>query len=174
MELRHLRTGVNVGGQRRERAVLPRVATVAEAQEVARLLDRFNREFDTPSPGPVVLTARLERLLCGPDVVALLAGEPAMAVALLTLRPNVWCDGSVALLDELYVVPTQRGRGIGAALLNAAEAVVRERGGERLEINVDGEDADARRFYERYGYTNHDPQQTQPELCYHRSLVPAD
>ncbi len=62
----------------------PRIATVAEAQEVAGLLDRFNREFDTPSPGPAVLTARLKRLLSGPDVVALLAGDPAVAVALLT------------------------------------------------------------------------------------------
>lgn len=149
-----------------------RVATVAEAQVVAELLDRFNREFDAPSPGPVVLTARLERLLSGPGVVALLAAEPAVAVALLTLRPNVWCDGSVALLDELYVVPEQRGRGIGTALLKAAEAVVLERGGELLEINVDGEDADARRFYERHGYTNHDPGQTQPQLYYHRELVP--
>jgi GNAT superfamily N-acetyltransferase len=149
----------------------PRIATVAEAQEVAGLLDRFNREFDTPSPGPAVLSARLERLLAGREVVALLAGDPAVGVALLTMRPNVWCEGSVALLDELYVVPAQRGRGIGTAVLQAAEAVVRERGGELLEVNVDGEDADARRFYERHGYTNHDPGQTQPQLYYHRELV---
>ncbi|MHB8660022.1 MAG: GNAT family N-acetyltransferase [Solirubrobacteraceae bacterium] len=152
----------------------PRIATVADAQEVAGLLDRFNREFDTPSPGPAVLTARLQRLLCGPDVVALVAGDPPVAVALLTLRPNVWCEGSVALLDELFVVPGQRRRGIGAALLKAGEAVVRERGGELLEINVDGEDTDARRFYERYGYTNRDPEHTQPQLCYHRNLVSPD
>jgi GNAT superfamily N-acetyltransferase len=152
----------------------PRIATVAGAQEIAGLLDRFNREFDTPSPGPAVLTARLQRLLSGPDVVALLAGDPAVGVALLTLRPNVWCQGPVALLDELYVAPAQRGRGIGAALLKAAEAVVRERGGELLEINVDGEDTDARRFYERYGYTDRDPEQTQPQLYYHRNLAPPD
>jgi len=152
----------------------PRIATVADAEEVAGLLDRFNREFDTPSPGSAVLTARLQRLLSGADVVALLAGDLAVAVALLTLRPNVWCEGSVALLDELYVVPGQRRRGIGAVLLKAGEAVVRERGGELLEINVDGEDTDARRFYERYGYINHDPGKTQPQLCYHRNLVPAD
>ena len=136
------------------------------------MLDRFNREYDTPTPGPAVLAARLERLLSGREVVALLVGEPAVAVALLTLRPNVWCEGLVALLDELYVVPAERGRGIGAALLKAAEAVVRQRGSELLEINVDGEDTDARRFYERYGYANHDPGQTQPQLYYHRDLVP--
>jgi hypothetical protein len=56
----------------------PRAATVADADVVAELLDRFNREYDTPSPGITVLTARLERLLSGGEVVALLAGEPAV------------------------------------------------------------------------------------------------
>jgi GNAT superfamily N-acetyltransferase len=148
----------------------PRVATAADAGVVAELLDRFNREFDTPSPGPAVLTARLESLLTGPDVLVLLAGDPAVGVAVLTLRPNVWQQGPVALLDELYVVPTQRRRGIGAALLGAAEARVRERGAALLEINVDGDDTDARRFYERHGYCNRDPGQTQPQLYYHREL----
>ena len=97
-----------------------------------------------------------------------------MGIALLTLRPNVWCEGPVALLDELYVVPAERGHGIGTALLQAAEALCGQRGGELLEINVDGEDADARRFYERHGYSNRDPGQTQPQLYYHRELTPLD
>jgi GNAT superfamily N-acetyltransferase len=148
----------------------PRAATAAEAAVVADLLDRFNREFDTPSPGPAALTERLARLLGGPEVVALLAGEPAVGIALLTLRPNVWYDGPVALLDELYVVPAQRGRGIGTALLKAAEGLCNQRGSELLEINVDGQDADARRFYERHGYVDRDPGQTHAQLYYHRDL----
>jgi GNAT superfamily N-acetyltransferase len=149
---------------------IPRVATAAQSATVARLLDTFNREFDTPTPGTAVLTTRLHRLLAGGDVVALLAGEPAVAVALLTLRPNVWYDGPVALLDELYVAPEQRGRGLGSALLERAEAVTLERGGELLEINVDGDDVDARRFYERHGYTTTEPGQDQPMLYYFRDL----
>ncbi len=151
----------------------PRVAPPAEAGTVARLLDAFNREYDTPTPGPDVLAARLERLLAGGDVVALLAGEPAVAVALLTLRPNVWYDGPVALLDELYVAPELRGRRIGAALLAAAEEVTLQRGGEVLEINVDGDDTGARRFYERHGYVNSEPGETQPLLYYYRQLKDA-
>lgn len=68
-------------------------------------------------------------------------------MALLTLRPNVWYDGPVALLDELYVEPERRGRGLDSALLAAAEAVTRQRGGELIEINVHGDDTGARRFY---------------------------
>jgi GNAT superfamily N-acetyltransferase len=97
-------------------------------------------------------------------------GEPAVGVALITLRPNVWYDGSVALLDELYVIPELRGRGLGSALLEATEGEVVRRGGEVLEINVDGEDSDARRFYERHGYVNTEPGQEEPMLYYHREL----
>lgn len=148
-----------------------RTASAADAAVVADLLDRFNREYDAPTPGPAALVVRLERLLSSDNVVALLAGAPAVGLALLTLRPNVWYDGPVALLDELYVVPIERRRGIGTALLKAAEQECRRRGSELLEINVDSEDSDARRFYERHGYTNREPGQTQPQLYYHRELV---
>ncbi|HEY3088464.1 MAG TPA: GNAT family N-acetyltransferase [Jatrophihabitantaceae bacterium] len=148
----------------------PRVAEVAEARAVAELLDAFNREFGTPTPGPDVLTSRLWTLLAGEAVVAFVSGDPAVAVALVTLRPNVWYDGSVALLDELYVAPALRGRGIGSALLALVEATARQRGAELLEVNVDGEDTDARRFYERHGYTNTEPGQHEPMLYYYREL----
>ena len=149
---------------------LPRVATPDDAATVAGLLDAFNREYDTPTPGAAVLATRLERLLSQEDVIALLAGDPAVAVALLTLRPNVWYEGPVALLDELYVEADLRGRGLGSSLLAAAEDAVRRRGGEVLEINVDGEDVDARRFYERHGYANTEPGEDQPLLYYFRDL----
>lgn len=148
-----------------------RVAGVAEAATVAGLLDAFNQEYDTPTPGASVLAARLERLLADGDVVAMLIGRPALGVALLTLRPNVWYDGSVALLDELYVAPVHRGQGLGSALLVGAEDVARRRGAQVMEINVDGGDTGARRFYERHGYANTEPDEDQPLLYYHRELT---
>lgn len=147
------------------------MATVAEADTVARLLDAFNREYQTPTPGPEVLANRLRRLLAGGEVIALLAGYPAVAVALVTLRPNVWYDGLVGLLDELYVTPRLRRQGLGSRLLTAAEAVIQARGAEILEINVDGQDIDARRFYERHGYVNTEPGQDEPMLYYYRELI---
>jgi GNAT superfamily N-acetyltransferase len=146
------------------------VAHVSDAGIVATLLDAFNREYDTPTPGVAVLTARLERLLAGGDVIALLAGEPATAVALVSMRPNVWYDGPVAVLDELYVAPGLRGNGIGTALLASVETVVRQRGAALVEINVDGDDTDARRFYERHGYANTEPGDDQALLYYYREL----
>ena len=141
---------------------------------MAQLLDAFNREFGDETPGVSVLTERLGRLLAGPETVVVLAGEGAAAVgvAVVTLRPNVWSDGPVGLLDELYVAPAMRNQRIGSALLAGVEAVVRERGGELLEIQVDGEDTDARRFYERHGYRCVEPGRAEAAVYYSRSIAP--
>ena len=98
-------------GQERWR---PRLATTDGAEEIAQLLHDFNSEFGSPSPGVDVLTARLHVLLAGDETVAIVAGTPPVAVALVTLRPNVWYAGRVAVLDEMYVVPALRGKGIGS------------------------------------------------------------
>ena len=147
-----------------------RRATTADAAVVAQLLIDFNTEFSTPTPDPFELRARLARLLVGDDVVVLLIGEPASGVAVLSFRANVWYQGPVAILDELYVRPELRGHRLGSVLLDAAFAVVRGRGGALLEINVDGEDTDARRFYEAHGFANTEPNQRDPMLYYYREL----
>ena len=48
--------------------------------------------------------------------------------------------------------------------------MTRQRGGELLEINVDGDDTDARRFDERHGYVNRGRGEDQPLLYYYREL----
>ncbi len=146
-----------------------RVATVADAATLARLLHDFNEEFETPTPGPDVLAPRLERLLAGEDTVALLIGE-ADGFALMTFRPSVWYEGPVVLLDELYVRPALRGGGLGTKLLDRALALARERGCGNFEINVDEVDTDARRFYERHGFANTEPGSDDRLLYYHRAV----
>jgi GNAT superfamily N-acetyltransferase len=149
----------------------PRRVGPSAAPELAALLHDFNVEFDEPSPGPDVLAARLDRLLASDSTLALLAGEPAIGLSLLTLRSNVWYDVPVALLDELYVVPAMRGHGTGTVLLDASCSLVRSLGVELLEINVDGEDRDTRRFYEAHGFSCMHGHPPEPELYYSRELT---
>ena len=94
-----------------------RRARPVDADVVARLLHDFNTEYDSPTPGPGVLSERLRFLLAEPTTIAYLVDEPAAGVALVTTRRNVWYDAPVALLDELYVVPDRRGQGLGAAIV---------------------------------------------------------
>lgn len=150
----------------------PRLATVDEAGEVARLLHDFNSEFDAPTPGRDVLTDRLRVLLDGDQTIAVLAGIPAVAVALVTLRPNVWYAGPVALLDELYVVPELRGQGIGSTVIEHVITTARGMQVELLEVNVDESDVDARRFYEHHRFSAFDPPgSTERSYYYSRELT---
>lgn len=136
----------------------PFLADTTDADQVAALLHDFNVEFETPSPGPEAVAARLRSLLATDSTFAVLAGRPdPVAVGVVTLRPNVWFDGPVALLDELYVVPSRRGGGVGGAVLRAAVDEARARGAEYMEINVDESDVDAVRFYLRHGFSDVDP-----------------
>ncbi len=130
----------------------------------------FNVEFDTPTPSVDVLESRLRVLLAGDAMFAILAGTPAIAVALVTLRPNVWYSGPVALLDELYVVPDLRGRGVGSAVMDLLVSVARERSVGLIEINVDEGDVDAQRFYERHGFSATAPGSTERAFYYAREL----
>ncbi|HEX2084334.1 MAG TPA: GNAT family N-acetyltransferase [Solirubrobacteraceae bacterium] len=147
-----------------------RVATPADARAVAQLLHDFNEEFEDPTPGPDALAERLTSMLGRDDVVALLAGDGPDGVALLTFRPGVWDEGPVALLEELYVKPGLRNRGIGTELLQRAFDAAREKGSRTFEINVDEEDVDAQRFYERHGVTPIEPGREYRAFYYSRRL----
>ena len=149
----------------------PRLATDDDAAEIARLLHDFNTEFATPSPGARVLAERLGTLLAGPETFAIVAGSELVAVALVTLRPNVWYEGRVALLDELYVVPHLRNQGIGSAIIELLLALAVEHGIDLIEINVDEGDVDAARFYERHGFGASEPGSDERALYYWLELT---
>jgi ribosomal protein S18 acetylase RimI-like enzyme len=77
----------------------------------------------------------------------------------------------VALLEELYVRPDLRGRGIGAALLTAAVAAAKDRGVTYVEINVDEGDLDAQRFYRAHGFTDIEyPETGERAFYFHKDL----
>jgi ribosomal-protein-alanine N-acetyltransferase len=60
--------------------------------------------------------------------------------------------GRVARLYSIAVAASERGNGIGEALLAAAERAARKRGCRRLRLEVRSDNAGARRLYERHGY----------------------
>ena len=74
----------------------------------------------------------------------------------MSLRTNVWYDGPVALLDELYVAPDRRGHGLGSAMIALLLSDATKAGVSAVEINVDAGDVDAQRFYERHGFRGMD------------------
>jgi ribosomal protein S18 acetylase RimI-like enzyme len=63
--------------------------------------------------------------------------------------------GPDAFVDELYVVPHSRSKGVGTRLLEAAEAACARRGISALHLEVDNDNARALELYQRMGYVDH-------------------
>lgn len=144
------------------------VAGPDDAEALAYLQADFNAEFESPCPPHDALARRYRAMLARPEAYAVLAGSPRTpdGYALVTLRPTIYSDGPLAVLDELYVRPARRADGIGTALLARAVMELRDRGGEEMHINVDEVDTDTRRFYERHGFANTEPGTADRMLLY--------
>jgi hypothetical protein len=146
----------------------PRLATVTDADTVAGLLDAFNREYDDPTPGIDILAARLERLLPGGEVIALLTGEPGTGFALLTVPTSgtrVQSHCSTSSTSSRNCADEARLRAVGSRRGGDSSARRRVARDQRRRGRHD-----ARRFYERHGYANSEPGEDEPLLYYYREL----
>jgi len=64
-------------------------------------------------------------------------------------------DVTRGTVENLFVHPSARGDGVGAALLSAAEAALADRGVDAVALEVLAANARARAFYDREGYDEH-------------------
>ncbi len=75
---------------------------------------------------------------------------------MLRFRSAIFAEGLDAYLEEFYVAPNRRGRGLGRALLDAAMELARDEGAKRIELGTNEDDAAARAVYEKAGFSNRD------------------
>ncbi|HMC49525.1 MAG TPA: GNAT family N-acetyltransferase [Solirubrobacterales bacterium] len=144
-----------------------RRAGAGDAANVARLLHDFNAEYDEPTPSVPALAERVGELLGDGAITVLLAGDPPLGFALFRLRPSLWAKAADAYLEELYVIPKQRRKGIGRALLNASIDAAREAGANHFELTTGETDTEARALYESRGFTNHEGAPDGPRMLYY-------
>jgi ribosomal protein S18 acetylase RimI-like enzyme len=144
-----------------------RRAGAGDAANVARLLHDFNSEYEDYTPGVPALTERLGELLGEGAITVLLAGDPPVGFALFRIRPSLWAKAGDTYLEELYVIPEQRRKGIGRALLNAAIEAAREAGANHFELTTGETDTEARALYESRGFTNHESSPDGPRMLYY-------
>jgi GNAT superfamily N-acetyltransferase len=84
------------------------------------------------------------------EVLAARAEDQIVGVALLAYRLNVSAGGLFASIEELYVRPAARRRGVGRTLLESVEKLCAERGVSYVEVQV--EEREAELFYGALGY----------------------
>lgn len=144
---------------------------VEDAAAIARLLHDFNTEFSEPTPGVAPLTEYSRRLLAEGEMTVLLAGDGPDGIALLRFRPSVWTGRPEAHLQELYVVPSLRGHGIGRSLLEATIVAAREAGATGIDLNTGETDTAARALYESMGFTNREGSPDGPSMLFYEREI---
>lgn len=103
-------------------------------------------------PVPADFADRLRRAVEAGDVDVLAARteDRMLGVVVLAYRLNVSAGGLFASIEDLYVRPDSRRRGVGRALLEAADERCASRNISYVEVQAEDDEAGA--FYAALGY----------------------
>jgi len=121
--------------------LLPMIAAYQRFYEVEEIDEERNRvffrRFIAPSEDGMLLGARQDGGF---------AGYACLYWHLSSLRAS-----EAVLMNDLFVDPDRRGRGVGRALIEASAEVARERGASHLEWATDPDNHTAQRLYDTTG-----------------------
>lgn len=125
----------------------PRILVLIEA------LALYEKEPDAVEVDAETLAAQLASDRPPFECVLALDGGEAVGFALFFQTYSTWRGLPGMWLEDLFVVPESRGRGVGKALLSHLAALATERGYGRLEWSVLDWNEPAIRFYKSLGAT---------------------
>lgn len=67
-----------------------------------------------------------------------------------SFQTSTWAPVNYCYLEDLFVSPAARGKGLGRALIDAVKAIAIESGSTRLYWNTDRTNETARKLYDTY------------------------
>lgn len=127
---------------------------MGEAGAIMRLLALLGH-LDAPRDDEAEMRVR-DHLARGEQILVAVGGTgpvaPLLGVATLHVMPVVHRAGPIGRVTSLVVAEEARGKGIGRALVRAAESRLAERGCTTVEVTSNRSRGDAHRFYESIGY----------------------
>jgi ribosomal protein S18 acetylase RimI-like enzyme len=134
--------------------VFVREARVDDASEIVRLLGQLGHA-QPPGDDRARLASYLEQ---GQHVLVAerTPQEPAsslLGTVTLHITPVLHRAGPIGRLSAMVVDEPARGKGVGRALVAAAEEFLFARGCALIEVTSNRKRTDAHAFYERLGYT---------------------
>src|SRR5271170_1354024 len=128
---------------------------VADVPELAALFDAY-RVFYKAASMPVESEAFVRGFVTQGNTRFFLAreakGAPALGFVHLMPSINTVAMRPIWYLEDLYVAPSGRRRGVAGALMQHAEAFARETGAERLTLATAHDNKKAQSLYKRLGY----------------------
>ncbi len=128
-----------------------------QREDLTRLLQLIRElaEYERRLEQVVATEADLERALFGerPVAEAVLAwqGERAVGYALFYPVFSTFRGRAALYLEDVYVVPEMRGRGVGLAFMRYLARIAKQRGYDRIEWSVLDWNTPAIEFYRKLG-----------------------
>jgi GNAT superfamily N-acetyltransferase len=132
-----------------------RRASDADLQTVAGLFDAYRQFYGQPADYPLAEAFLRDRFTNNDSVVLLVIdSQSGVGLGFVQLYPSF---SSVAaqriwILNDLFVAPSARRRGVGRTLLDAAREYAASTGAKRLILSTAITNREARALYESYGY----------------------
>lgn len=131
-------------------------ATVDDISELCGLLaSLFSQELEF-KPDANVQARGLRAIVTNPEVgIILVARHNGKLVGMVNILFTVSTalGAKVAILEDMVVLPDERGAGVGSGLLAAAIATARENDCKRITLLTDSDNETAHLFYEKQGFT---------------------
>jgi GNAT superfamily N-acetyltransferase len=126
-----------------------REATLDDASAVATLITYLGYETTADE-----MRLRLQSLSASQDYVSLVATEEEKVVGFLGLAFSLYYErtGIYARIAALSVAPDAQGKGVGGALVRAAEKIARSRNALVCVVNSGVHRVEAHKFYEHLGF----------------------
>lgn len=118
---------------------------------LVRELAEYERDPDAAMATPELMHEALFGEKAVAYAVMAESGSDAVGFALYFFNFSTWTGRPGLYLEDLYVQPSMRGRGIGRELLRYLANVALERGCGRMELSVLNWNMDAIGFYHRLG-----------------------
>jgi len=136
-----------------------RPAAEADVPAILGLMAGLYREDGEVRLDPEAAERALRQLLALPDAGAVWLAEvggEAVGYLALTWGFSLEYHGRDAFIDELYVAPAHRGRGIGREAIEVADAACRSRGIRALHLELERANVRAEALYRRAGFLDQD------------------
>ena len=130
-----------------------RLASLADLPALVPLFDAYRQFYRQPSD-PARAERFLRERLEGDESVIFLALEDRTPAGFVQLYPSFWSVAACRswILNDLYVAPAFRGRGVARVLMDRARAHAVATGAHGMSLATQRDNLTAQRLYEGLGW----------------------
>jgi ribosomal protein S18 acetylase RimI-like enzyme len=129
-------------------------ATLADLDQLAALFDAYRQFYKQADDLPGARAFLAERIERNESVIFLAQGDDGEALGFTQLYPSFTSTGMkrIFVLNDLYMAPAGRRKGIGKALLQTAADHARAQAAARLTLSTAIDNHTAQSLYEANGW----------------------